>query len=220
MPENAKVFISYSHDSLEHKRWVLELGTKLRHKGVDVVLDQWDLGPGDDITLFMESGLRDSDRVLVICTDTYVSKTNAGEGGVGYERMIVTVQLAQDLGTDKFIPVIRKASGQEKTPTFLGTRVYIDFRNESQFDAEFEKPLHELHREPIIKKPPLGKSPFATLPSGQEIPPAEGVEMHLPEIPEQVESALDTYSLAVKMARLGDEVGFRFTLSTDSAASI
>ena len=166
MPENPKVFISYSHDSPEHKWWVSEIATRLRHNGIDAILDQWDLGPGDDITLFMESGLRDSDRVLVICTDTYVSKANAGEGGVGYERMIVTAELIQNLGTNKFIPVIRQASGEEKTPTFLGTRVYIDFRNESQFDAEFEKLLHELHREPIIKKPPLGKSPFATLPSG------------------------------------------------------
>ena len=209
MAKTPKVFISYSHDSPEHKRWVSELAVRLRHNGIDAILDQWDLGPGDDITLFMESGLKNSDRVLVICTDTYVSKANAGEGGVGYERMIVTAELIQNLGTNKFIPVIRQASGEEKTPTFLGTRVFIDFTAESQFDAEFEKLLHELHREPIIKKPPLGKSPFATLPSGQEIPPAEGVEMHLPEIPEQVESALDTYSLAVKMARLGDEVGFR-----------
>ena len=105
----------------KHKRWVSELAVQeLRHNGIDAILDQWDLGPGDDITLFMESGLRDSDRVLVICTDTYVSKANAGEGGVGYERMIVTAQLIQNLGTNKFIPVIRQASSEEKTPTFLG----------------------------------------------------------------------------------------------------
>ena len=209
MTEHPKVFISYSHDSPEHKRWVSGLAARLRHNGIDAILDQWDLGPGDDITLFIETGLRDSDRVLVICTNTYLRKANAGEGGVGYERMIVTAQLIQNLGTDKFIPVIRGTSGQEKTPTFLGTRVYIDFTDKSQFDAEFERLLRELHREPIIKKPPLGKSPFATLPSGQGASPSEGLDVQLPEIPEQVESALDAYSTAVKIARSGDVFGWR-----------
>ena len=209
MAEHPKVFISYSHDSAEHRRWVSELGAKLRHNGIDAILDQWDLGPGDDVTQFMERGIIDSDRVLVICTDSYVSKANTGEGGVGYERMIVNAQLIQDLGTDKFIPVIRQASGQEKTPTFLGTRVYIDFRNDSQFESEFDKLIHELHRVPVAEKPPLGKSPFAKLPSGQEAPSSEGAGTQLPEIPEQVESAADAYAAAVKLARAGDVLGWR-----------
>ena len=190
-----------------------KLGAKLRHNGIDAILDQWDLGPGDDITLFMESGLRDSDRVLVICTDTYVSKANAGEGGVGYERMIVTAELIQNLGTNKFIPVIRQASGEEKTPTFLGTRVFIDFAAESQFDAEFEKLLRELHREPIVKKPPLGKSPFATRPSGREIVSSDGTTVQLPEIPQQVHSASEAYSAAFEIARAGDLLGWRKLLT-------
>ena len=209
MVEHPKVFISYSHDSPEHRRWVSELGAKLRHNGVDAILDQWDLGPGDDVTQFMESGIIDSDRVLVVCTDQYVRKANAAEGGVRYERMIVTAQLVQDLGTDKFIPVIRQASRQEKTPTFLGTRVYIDFRNDSQFESEFDKLIHELHRVPVVEKPPLGKNPFAKLPSGQEAPAVEGSDTQLPEIPERVESAAEAYSTAVKLARAGDVFGWR-----------
>ena len=59
--EIPKVFVSYSHDSDEHKEWVLQLSTRLRQNGVDVILDRWDLGAGDDMTLFMEKGVRDSD---------------------------------------------------------------------------------------------------------------------------------------------------------------
>ena len=209
MAEHPKVFISYSHDSPEHKRWVSELGAMLRHNGVDAILDQWDLGPGDDVTQFMERGIIDSDRVLVVCTDRYVRKANAAEGGVGYERMIVTAQIVQDLGTDKFIPIIRQTSGQEKTPTFLGTRVYIGFTNDSQFESEFDKLIHELHRVPIVKKPPLGKNPFAKLPSGQETPPSDGLDSQLSEIPEQVKSAAEAYSTAFKLARAGDVLGWR-----------
>ena len=179
MAEHPKVFISYSHDSPEHKRWVSELGAKLRHDGVDAILDQWDLGPGDDVTQFMERGIIDSDRVLVVCTDSYVSKANAGEGGVGYERMIVTVQLVRDLGTNKFIPIIRQASSEQKVPTCLGTRFYIDFTDESQFDEKFDELIRELHQVPAIQKPPLGKKPFAQPPSGQEAPPSEGLDTQL-----------------------------------------
>ena len=209
MAEHPKVFISYSHDSPEHRRWVSELGAKLRHNGIDAILDQWDLGLGDDMTLFMERGIRDSDRVLVICTDNYVSKANAGEGGVGYERMIVTAQVARNIQTDKFIPIIRQASGEEQTPTFLGTRIYADFRNESQFDAEFDRLLHALHQVPIVRKPTLGKSPFAQFPSGQEESSSGGADIQLPEIPGQVESASEAYTTAVEIVRAEDMFGWR-----------
>ena len=206
MAEPPKIFISYSHDSPEHRRWVSGLGAKLRHNGVDAILDQWDLGPGDDVTRFMERGVKESDRVLVICTDNYVRKASDREGGVGYEQLIVTAQLARDLGTDKFIPIIRQASGEEKTPTFLETRVYIDFTNESQFDEKFEELLRELHQAPIIEKPPLGEKP--SFPK-QEVLPSEGTDAQLPEIPEQVESASNAYAAAVKLARTGDMFGWR-----------
>lgn len=34
-----KVFVSYSHDNEEHKEWVLQLATRLRSNGVDIILD-------------------------------------------------------------------------------------------------------------------------------------------------------------------------------------
>ena len=199
MAENPKVFISYSHDSPEHKQWVSELAARLRRSGVDAILDQWDLGLGDDITRFMERGIVNADRVLVICTDEYVSKANAGEGGVDYERMIINAELVQNLGTDKFIPIIRQASGKAKTPTFLGTRVYADFRNDNRFDTECEKLIRELHEMPIIEKPPLGKNPF----------PFAELDPQLIEIPEAVKSASVAYTTASKLVRAGDTLGWR-----------
>ena len=83
------------------------------------------------------------------------------------------------------------------------------FRDESQFETEFNKLLHELHQVPIVEKPTLGKSPFAQFPSRQEKSPSEGLDTQLPEIPEQVESASDTYSAAIKLARAGDVLGWR-----------
>ena len=150
MANHPKVFISYSHDSPEHKQWVSELGAKLHHKGFGVVLDQWHPRLAADPTPFMEDGVKDSDKVLVICTGSYVRKANAGEGGVGYEPMIVTKKLVQDLGTDKFIPIIRQALEKDKTPAFLETQDYIDFTDEDRFDEKFNELLHERLQEPVL----------------------------------------------------------------------
>jgi hypothetical protein len=78
-----KVFVSYSHEEPEHDAWVLELAASLRKNGVDASLDQWDLRPGQDTTLFMESQIRDSDFVVLVCTPTYAEKSNIPRGGVG-----------------------------------------------------------------------------------------------------------------------------------------
>ena len=199
MTENPKVFISYSHDSPEHKQWVSELAARLRRDGIDAILDQWDLGLGDDVTRFMERGIVEADRVLVICTDKYVSKANTAEGGVGYERMIVNAELVQNLGTDKFIPIIRQASGKAKTPIFLGTRVYADFTNDSQFDVECEKLIRKLHKIPVVEKPPLGKNPFPTV----------EIDTQLTEIPDEVLSVKEAYSTVTKLIRAGDTFGWR-----------
>ena len=153
MAEHPKVFISYSHDTPEHKQWVSELAAKLRRQEVDVILDQWHFRLDDDITQFMERGIKDSDRVLVVCTDSYVRKANAGEGGVGYEPMIVTRKLVQDLGINKFILIVRQALGTDKTPAFLGTQVYTDFTDEDQFDENFHELLHERLQVPDLQKP-------------------------------------------------------------------
>ena len=153
MVEHLKVFISYSHDSRAHKLWVSELAAQLRRNGVHVILDQWDLSLEQDLTQFMESGVRDSDRVLAICTDSYVRKANTGESGIGYEPMIVTRKLVEELGANKFIPIIRQTLWEEKTPTFLGTQVYVDLTDDSQFDAKFDELLHERLQVPALQKP-------------------------------------------------------------------
>jgi hypothetical protein len=76
-------FISYSHDSEGHKNWVRSLAEYLLENGIDVVLDQWDVAIGDDLPAFMEQAIRNTDRVIAICTDAYVAKANSGAGGVG-----------------------------------------------------------------------------------------------------------------------------------------
>src|SRR5690606_11784949 len=124
-------------DSAEHKNWVLDFATTLRHRGIDAVLDQWDLRPGDDLPHFMETELAKCDFVIIICSEAYVEKANAGKGGVGYEKMIVTASLLTKIDSNKIIPVIRQASSNV-LPTFLKTKLYINFSNDSEVEYSLD----------------------------------------------------------------------------------
>jgi hypothetical protein len=156
-----RVFISYSHDDDPHKRWVLRLSERLREGGIDAILDQWDLRLGHDLAHFMEQGVAGSARVVMVCSTAYVKKANAGIGGVGYEKMIVTREVIADITTDRFIPVIR-SNPEKSIPTFLGTRLYVDFDDDGAFEASLEALLRGIHDAPKAIKPPLGLNPFAT----------------------------------------------------------
>jgi hypothetical protein len=159
-----KAFISYSHDSSAHKDWVLKLAGDLRAKGVDVVFDQWDLAAGQDVSMFMQRGISEADRVIMICSSAYVSKSEQGIGGAGYERLIVTAEVVNSIDTIKFIPVMRGASRPRKTPSFLGPRLYIDFENDSEYELKLIELAREIHGAPAISKPPLGPNPFSGTP--------------------------------------------------------
>jgi len=156
-PEPPKVFISYSHDSEEHKQWVLKLGQDLLSRKIDVILDQWDLGPGDYIPDFMKR-IKQADKVLCICTEAYVSKAEKGKGGVGYEGFIITSQLMNNLKTKAFVPVIRKAKTRKRTPDFLANRLYVDMSDDSKYGEELEKLVRSLLGMPPVTKPELAPS--------------------------------------------------------------
>lgn len=158
--EPPRVFVSYSHDTPAHKQWVAELSARLRHDGIDVALDQWDLRLGADAVKFMERGVRDASRVLMICTENYVARVDKGMGGAGYEGMVVSGQLIRDMGTEKFIPLMRQERGKSLLPTALSTRRYVDFCDDAGFEQAYEELLTELHGVAAASKPPLGTSPF------------------------------------------------------------
>jgi hypothetical protein len=78
-----KVFISYAWESDEHRNWVKSLAARLRGDGVETVLDQWELAPGDQLPRFMERSVRESDFVLIVCTPKYQEKSDARLWGRG-----------------------------------------------------------------------------------------------------------------------------------------
>lgn len=148
-----------------HKEWVGRLATNLRTNGVDVLFDQWDLGPSADAAMYMERAVRDSDWVVVVCTDKYVEKANKGMGGAGYEKMIMTAELVKNQARKKFIPVVR-TTNFPTVPTFLESKIYVDFTDDSAYAESIETLLRAIHSAPTATKPPIGPNPFGPTGSG------------------------------------------------------
>ncbi len=157
-----RVFISYSHDSAKHKQWVLDFATTLRNRGVDAVLDQWDLKPGDDLPHFMETQLSEAQFIIMVCTEQYVEKANAGKGGVGYEKMIMTSSLLSKIDDSKVIPIIRQI-GTDIRPTFLSSKLYINFSKDTELEYNLDDLLRVLLNAPLYEKPKIGSNHFTPL---------------------------------------------------------
>jgi uncharacterized C2H2 Zn-finger protein len=163
MPVMPKCFISYSWDSREHKKWVVGFAEQLQQNGVEVLLDQWDLKPGLDVLNYMEASIRDSDFVLLVCTPEFAEKANSGTGGTGYEKSIVTGELFYHISSPtKFVPILRRGSPEEALPSYLKSKVYVDFRGDEDFQEDMEQLLRHLHDMPRFSRPPLGPKPSFT----------------------------------------------------------
>lgn len=95
----------------------------------------------------------------MVCTERYVEKANAGIGGVGYEKMIVTAELLKSIDSRNVIPIVRQ-SGSAKLPTFLSTKMYVDLSSKDRFETGFDELLRTLLGAPLFSKPPIGSDPF------------------------------------------------------------
>ena len=159
-----KCFISYSWDNDKNKEWVRNLATNLQDSGVQTFLDQWDVHPGMDLTKYIETCIRESDFVLLICTSNFAKKANTGKGGVGYEKSIVTGEIFKNIASPtKFIPILRKGNPNESLPSYLNSRIYIDFQNDDMFVSSMEMLLRHIYKSPKYERPPLGNKPtFST----------------------------------------------------------
>ena len=152
------VLVSYAWGEQDFQDWIeFDLAGRLRASGVETRLDRWEVSPGYELTEFMESALRESDFVLVVCTPTYREKANDRRGGVGYESIMMTAQaFAGVANKGRFIPVLRIGDAATAMPTWLGSRAYVDLRGtpgSDGYEAEFTRLVNALHR--YAPEPPV-----------------------------------------------------------------
>ena len=153
------VFISYTHENDDHKRWVRDLCSDLIENGIDIILDQY-LPKGGDIAAFMEQGVRKSQRVLMVLTPEYKRKAEQREGGVGYESLVITAELIKDLSTTRFIGILKSGTWVDAVPSFLASRNHVKFTEDAMYKQSLEELVREIHGVPKNQKPELRPSPF------------------------------------------------------------
>ncbi|EMZ93782.1 MULTISPECIES: toll/interleukin-1 receptor domain-containing protein [Enterobacteriaceae] len=141
--QNNTVFVSYSHDDIQHKEWVHGLIKKLKKYGIEIVSDM-NFPLGGNLMYMMNQALSNSHKVLVICTDNYNNKANNALGGAGYESHIASAMIMANQNTTKFIPIIRNVKSENKTPTSLMGRAYLDMSDDKNFSSSFVSLVKEL----------------------------------------------------------------------------
>lgn len=158
-----KVFLSYSRTSDDYKERVRRLARWLvGEKGVDVVFDDWELQPGQDLATFMERSVGDPtiDYVLILCDPRYVERADKREGGVGTESLVISQEVFADAKQTKFIPIVmqRDENGVIRVPIYLKGRLYFDLSDPARELSELEELIGYLHG--VERgKPPLAPRP-------------------------------------------------------------
>lgn len=162
-PKPPKVFISYSHDSQEHKERVLALADRLREDGIDCNIDQYEDAPPEGWQRWMLNQVEASDYALIVCTQQYDRRFRGREEvgkGVTWEGGTVIQELydAQSRNS-KFIPVTFASEDSEFIPIPLRSTTHYRLDTEDGYELLYRR----LTNQPRTRKPGLGK--LRSLPS-------------------------------------------------------
>lgn len=125
--EGPRVFISYAHDSAEHKEQVRRFCTFLREKvGIDAHLDQWYDDGRRDWSEWAIEQLNKADFILIVASPAYKRRADGtappDEGrGARFEAMIIRDNLTRNLPkeTRRMLPVVLPGRSVADIPTFL-----------------------------------------------------------------------------------------------------
>lgn len=152
-----KVFISYSWDNIEHQQWVSKLASDLmKTYGIEVILDQFELSAGKDLTHFMENSIEKADKVLVILSPSYKTKAESRESGVGYETSMISQEIFESPITNvKFIPVLRLGNATTSSPKFLKSKLYHSMIDDKNYNYQLYDLAKIIYDNDLIEKPEL-----------------------------------------------------------------
>ena len=137
-----KIFISYSHDSEEHREKVLSLSKRLHDDGMEIFLDQKINGsPPEGWPRWMLNQLDAADIVLLVCTPIYYRRFRGheepGKGkGVDWEGSLITQELYDARShSHRFIAVLLSAPDQDYIPEPLRSKTHYLLNSEVNYQA-------------------------------------------------------------------------------------
>jgi hypothetical protein len=153
-----KVFVSYSHDSEDHREQVLALSDRLRDEGIACVVDQYIDSPPEGFPRWTEKQIREADFVLVVCTPIYYRRVmGLGAEGIGqgvrFEGHLIYQHLYNaDMVNSKFIPVLLTGGSESDIPDPLRAFKYYRPQTEPGYDELYRR----LTSQPATPPPRVG----------------------------------------------------------------
>ncbi|MCX3068370.1 toll/interleukin-1 receptor domain-containing protein [Cetobacterium somerae] len=130
-----KVYISYSHKNKITKKYVEKLAYKLdEYEEIEVIFDKYHLRPGYEKNKFRENSIEESDKILVICDESYKEEANFRENTIGIETQLISSKVYQTAIQTKIIPVY--IENEMNAPIYLKNRQGVLIKN---YDLSEEK---------------------------------------------------------------------------------
>lgn len=144
--DTPKVFIS--HASEDKDRFVLRFAERLRLRGIDAWVDQWEMLPGDNLVdKIFNQGLKTADVVIVVLSSVGLQKP-----WVQKELNTAVIKNIED--STRLIPV---RLDNCEIPECLRDTVYQSILDLGNYDAEFERIVGTIFRQ--FDKPTIGSRP-------------------------------------------------------------
>jgi formylglycine-generating enzyme required for sulfatase activity len=120
-----RVFISYSHDSEEHRARVLELAQRLRQDGVEAWLDRFEPAPPQGWPRWIVEEVQRAEFIVLVCTDAYRGqferRDTFGQGQMTTFVGLLANQLLfeGELDYERAVPVIFAGTARDAIPLAL-----------------------------------------------------------------------------------------------------
>jgi TIR domain len=140
-----KVFMS--HASEDKDRFVLEFATRLRGRGIDVWLDQWEMFPGDSLIDKIFDGINDAKMVIIVLSQFSVEKPWVKEE-------LNAAFIKRINNGSKLIPVVIDNC---EIPDALKTTVWECISDLTAYDSNFDRIVASIFG--ATDKPPIGSYP-------------------------------------------------------------
>lgn len=137
-----KAFISYKWESGAHVAWVRRLAADLRSRGIEAVLDQWEVRFGESFTDYMQRHIADADVILFVITTGSVASAEApaAEGGA----LKFEVQMMNARRMAEGVRIIGVYRSGDRPPHYLRDHRYVDFREDKKYGESLEALVQDL----------------------------------------------------------------------------
>ncbi|MEU4249008.1 SEFIR domain-containing protein [Amycolatopsis sp. NPDC026612] len=165
MPEAPSVFISYTHESAEHRDHVIEFAAFLHQQGIATVLDAWLEVERRDWYSWALRGITEADYVVVVASENYSSVSDGygrnrhGSVRSGADVLREMIHEDRERWLHKILPVLLPGHENAEIPVFLQP-YSANFFAVTEFTVQgAEELLRVIHRRPPYVAPPVAGQP-------------------------------------------------------------